>query len=100
MAAAADDVEFCAALARIGWNNEAATALIGEGFTTMSDIDAVTQEFLELVCKKIRTGRPAQGDAVPAVAPVNIPMLNEFRLYGMHAWVTFEGHTQPNRHPS
>jgi hypothetical protein len=48
MAAAADDVEFRAALARIGWNNEAAMALIGEGFTTMSDITTVMQEFLEL----------------------------------------------------
>jgi hypothetical protein len=45
------------------------------------------------VCKKICIGHvsaPAADEnaTVAAVLPVNIPALMEFKLYGMHLWVT------------
>lgn len=91
---AANAINLRAALSRIGWTNVAATAFTDiEGFASISDVGLVTRDFLATVCKKMRTGRaaaPAAGGiaVVAAVAAVDIPALNEFKLYGMHLWVS------------
>lgn len=84
---------FRAALSRIGWSNQAATALVDEGFNSISDIGNVDKDTLKATCAKIRKGRApmeagANFPAVPGVVPATIPMMCEFKLYGMHLWVT------------
>jgi hypothetical protein len=81
------------ALNQIGWTAVAASAFTAEGFDDISDIGLVTRDFLHQVCKKLRAGRPAAAaadgnPAVPAIQPVNIPAVQEFKLYGLHLWVT------------
>ena len=81
------------ALSNIGWTEDAATAFTNEGFNDISDISLVTRDFLHQVCKKLRAGRAdaaaADGNVIiPAIPPVNIPALQEFKLYGLHLWVT------------
>ena len=90
---AAATVSFRSALNRIGWSDAAATAFTEEGFDSLNDIALVTRDFLNQVCKKLRAGRAAApaadgNAAVPAIPPVNIPALQEFKLYGLHLWVT------------
>jgi hypothetical protein len=80
-----------------GWTAVAATAFTAEGFDDISDIGLVTRDFLHQVCKKLRAGRPtaaaADGNpAVPAIPLVNIPAVQEFKLYGLHLWVTEKVH--------
>lgn len=87
-------VTFRSALERIGWSAAAQTAFTDdEGFSEIGELALVTREFLAQTCKKIRTGRPAVIAAngnitVPAILPVTIPALTEYKLYGMHLWVT------------
>lgn len=93
MAANPNVMALQAALQRIGWSNEAQVAFTDEGFGDITEIGLVTRDFIAQTCKKIRTGRPrvaAAGviAAVPAILPVTIPALNEYKLYGMHLWVT------------
>jgi hypothetical protein len=81
------------ALSNIGWTEDAATAFTNEGFNDISDISLVTRDFLHQVCKKLRAGRAAAAAVdgnvnIPAIPPVNIPALQEFKLYGLHLWVT------------
>jgi hypothetical protein len=83
----ADLAIFRAALARIGWSADAANAIIDEGFDSIDTIGLVDKSFLKNVCKTIRTRTNN---------PVHIPALNEYRLYGMHLWVsTLQSTGQP-----
>jgi hypothetical protein len=90
---AAEAINLRAALGRINWSPAAQNAFVEEGFGNMSDIGYVTRDYLSKVCKKLRTGREAipaavaANPAIPAVRPVDIPLFNEFKLFGMHLWV-------------
>jgi hypothetical protein len=86
-------VAFCAALSQIGWTNEAANHLVEEGFNRIDDISTVDKSFLKDACTQIRKGRapmpPGPGFAgSPGIMPIAIPMMAEYKLCGMHLWVT------------
>ena len=82
----------CAALARLEWSDSAITAFRNEGFKSMDDVGIVADAVLKETCKKIRAGRPGVAGArgqeeIPSVQPVDIPMLQEVKLIGMHLWI-------------
>lgn len=85
-------VAFRGALGRIGWTVEAANRFIAEGFNRIDDIGTVDKSFLKEACAQIRKGRapmpPGPGFAgYLGIMPVQIPMMAEYKLYGMHLWV-------------
>lgn len=59
----------------------------------MDDVGLVTRYFLSKLCKKLRTGRDAVraagagNPAIPALRPVVLPLLHEFKLYDLHLWI-------------
>ncbi|EEC42679.1 predicted protein [Phaeodactylum tricornutum CCAP 1055/1] len=90
---------FRGALGRIGWSVPAANAFTNEGFDAMDSLGLVTCDRLKDICKIIRRGTdgvaavPAAGGnaavaAAPGIPGIAIPMMWEYKLSGMHLWVS------------
>ncbi|EEC44922.1 predicted protein [Phaeodactylum tricornutum CCAP 1055/1] len=90
---------FRGALGRIGWSVAAANAFTNEGFDAMDSLGLVTRDRLKDICKIIRRGSdgvaavPAAGGnaavaAAPGIPGIAIPMMWEYKLSGMHLWVS------------
>ncbi|ACI65726.1 predicted protein, partial [Phaeodactylum tricornutum CCAP 1055/1] len=92
-------IAFRGALGRIGWSVPAANAFTNEGFDAMDSLGLVTRDRLKDICKIIRRGTdgvaavPAAGGnaavaAAPGIPGIAIPMMWEYKLSGMHLWVS------------
>ena len=87
-------VALCSALVRINWPSPSANAFMdASGFESFSDVGIVTRKLLETICKSFRTGRlaiPAEAGnpAVWEIPPIPITYLQQFKLYGMHHWMS------------
>jgi hypothetical protein len=90
---------FRGALGRIGWSVPAANVFTNKGFDAMDSLGLVTCDRLKDICKIIRRGTDgvasvpaAGGNAAVAAAPgtpgIAIPMMWEYKLSGMHLWVS------------
>ncbi|EEC45037.1 predicted protein [Phaeodactylum tricornutum CCAP 1055/1] len=92
---------FRGALGRIGWSVPAANAFTNEGFDAMDSLGLVTCDRLKDICKIIHRGTdgvaavPAAGGnaavavaAAPGIPGIVIPMMWEYKLSGMHLWVS------------
>jgi len=77
---------FNAALARVGFNNATAEAMVAEGFDTLDVLSEVEESDIDSMIKNIRETRRLLG--VNAPGNVTFPFLAIKRFKAMHHWAT------------
>jgi hypothetical protein len=75
---------FNAALVRLGFNGDTATAIIDEGFDNLEVLSEVKEDDIDQVIKNVRETRRVLG--AQAQGNVTFPFLAIRRLKAMHGW--------------
>lgn len=75
---------FNAALVRLGFNGDTATAIIDEGFDNLEVLSEVEEDDIDQVIKNVRETRRVLG--AQAQGNVTFPFLAIRRLKAMHGW--------------
>jgi hypothetical protein len=75
---------FNAALVRLGFNGDTATAIIDEGFDNLEVLSEVEEDDIDQVIKNVRETRRVLG--AQAQGNITFPFLAIRRLKAMHGW--------------